>query len=113
MSPSGGTTYDPSNFGANNGTVVTFIFPSYEFPTVLMCIADDISCRDSAPNSVTQGGFDNPCVYLTASGGNPGGFDSGLQNGKLFSIRITNDQQRKQQRSKLVFFLVFSSMLAN
>jgi len=31
-------------------------------------------------------------VYLSASGGDPDGFDSGLQNGKLFSIKITNDQ---------------------
>jgi len=45
-------------------------------------------CR--GPHSVTQGSFANPCVYLA------GGFDSGLQNSKEFSITITNDQERKQ-----------------
>jgi hypothetical protein len=35
-------------------------------------------------------------VYLAAAGGNPGGFDSGLQNDKMFSIKVTDDQLREQ-----------------
>jgi len=66
--------YNPSNFTASNGTDVTFIFSS-----------------SGTPHSVTQGSFDNPCVYLNAS--DEAGFDSGLQTGKQFTIRITNDQQ--------------------
>jgi len=66
--------YNPSNFTASNGTIVTFYFPS-----------------SPALHSVTQGYFDNPCVYLNDKGG--AGFDSGLQSGKKFTIRITNDQK--------------------
>jgi len=66
--------YSPSNFTASNGTIVTFIFIT-------------------GPHSVTQGSFADPCVYLAAQGGNPAGFDSGLQTGKQFSIQITNDQE--------------------
>jgi len=68
--------YSPSNFTASNGTTVTFIIPS-----------------GSISHSVTQGSFANPCVYLAATGGNPAGFDSGLQAGKNFSVQITNDQE--------------------
>ncbi len=50
-------------------------------------------CSGSLPHSVTQGSFQNPCVYLSGTGGT--GFDSGLQTGKQFTIRITNDQERK------------------
>jgi plastocyanin len=71
----GGLVYSPSNFTASNGTTVTFTFPS-----------------GSITHSVTEGSFGNPCVYLAATGGNPAGFDSGLQAGKEFSIQITNDQ---------------------
>ncbi|KAI0003246.1 hypothetical protein BJV74DRAFT_764694 [Russula compacta] len=48
-------------------------------------------CRSS--HSVTQSSFADPCTYLAASGGNSAGFDSGLQTGKQFSIKITNDQE--------------------
>ncbi|KAI9463391.1 hypothetical protein F5148DRAFT_197344 [Russula earlei] len=71
----GQLVYNPSNFTASNGTTVTFIFP----PGAL-------------PHSVTQSTFANPCTPLAATGGNPAGFDSGLQAGKQFTIKITNDQ---------------------
>ncbi|KAN0105457.1 Cupredoxin [Russula decolorans] len=74
VGPSGQLVYNPSNFTASNGTNVTFIFSS-----------------SSIPHSVTQGSFENPCVYLNDSSG--AGFDSGLQSGKQFTIRVTNDQQ--------------------
>jgi hypothetical protein len=61
------------------------------------------TCRDSGDNSVTQSSFADPCVYLITSSGNPAGFDSGLQNGKLFSVKITNDQLRKQ----VIVFVLF------
>jgi len=64
----GNLVYSPSNFSAPNGTVVTFFIPA-------------------GPHSVTQGSFANPCVYLA------GGFDSGLQNSKEFTVTITNDQE--------------------
>src|SRR6266850_875846 len=51
--------------------------------------------RDSISHSITQGSFEHPCVYLAAAGGQPAGFDSGLQTGGQFSIKITNDKQRK------------------
>ncbi|KAI0282556.1 hypothetical protein BGY98DRAFT_1117484 [Russula aff. rugulosa BPL654] len=70
----GQLVYNPSNFTASNGTTVTFIFPS-----------------GTLAHSVTQGSFGNPCVYLNGAGGT--GFDSGLQIGKEFTIRITNDQE--------------------
>jgi hypothetical protein len=54
-----------------------------------------VLCRSSIPHSVTQGSFENPCVYLNDSSG--AGFDSGLQSGKQFTIRVTNDQQRRQK----------------
>lgn len=64
-------------------------------------------CRGSFPHSVTQGSFANPCVYLAASGGNPAGFDSGLQSGgKEFTLKITNDQIRKYQKRIRCFSLV-------
>jgi plastocyanin len=68
VAPGGNLVYNPANFSAPNGTVVTFFIPS-------------------GPHSVTQGSFANPCVYLA------NGFDSGLQNSKEFSITITNDQE--------------------
>jgi hypothetical protein len=67
------------------------------------------TCRDSGSNSVTQGDFGDPCVYLTASGGNPAGFDSGLQNGMLFSIKVTNDQLRKHIRPSVTVVVVGKS----
>lgn len=54
----------------------------------------DVLCRGSLPHSVTQGSFANPCVYLNGTSGT--GFDSGLQAGKQFTIRITNDQERRE-----------------
>lgn len=66
--------YIPSNFTASNGTTITFYFPV-----------------TSDPHSATQGSFDDPCVYLNDSDG--AGFDSGVQSGKVFTIRITNDQE--------------------
>jgi plastocyanin len=69
-----GLSFNPSSFSASNGTNVTFVFP----PSV-------------TPHSVTQGTFENPCVYLNGSDG--AGFDSGFQSGKQFTIRITNDQE--------------------
>ena len=61
-------------------------------------------CRGAFPHSVTQGSFANPCVYLAAEGGNPAGFDSGLQSGgKELTIKITNDQERKLKH--VLYFL--------
>ncbi|KAN0107121.1 hypothetical protein V8E52_010428, partial [Russula decolorans] len=76
VAPGGQLVYNPSNFAASIGTTVTFYFP-----------------KNSTPHSVTQGSFDKPCVYLAASGGNPAGFDSGLQSGKKFTLKITNDKE--------------------
>ncbi|KAI0282553.1 hypothetical protein BGY98DRAFT_912231, partial [Russula aff. rugulosa BPL654] len=72
----GQLVYTPSNFTAKNGTIVTFNFPN-----------------SSIPHSVTQGYFGQPCAYLTASGGNPAGFDSGLLSAKQYSLKITNDKE--------------------
>ncbi|KAF8271144.1 Cupredoxin [Lactarius quietus] len=69
----GSLVYNPSNFTAANGTSVTFVFAN-------------------APHSVTQSSFEDPCTYLAAANGSSGGFDSGLQTGKEFTITITNDQ---------------------
>jgi plastocyanin len=74
VAPGGSLTYNPSNFTAANGTTVTFVFPQ------------------GVPHSVTQSSFANPCTYLAAANGSPGGFDSGLQTSKQFTIKITNDQ---------------------
>ena len=87
--------YSPSNFTASNGTIVTFIFPYGMFSGFLFSVLMYAVCS-SSPHSVTQGSFADPCVYLAAEGGNPAGFDSGLQTGKQFSIQITNDQERRQ-----------------
>lgn len=89
--------YNPSNFTASNGTNVTFIFPSYELHLYyLFAMLMPALCRGSLPHSVTQGSFANPCVYLNGTGTGGAGFDSGLQAGKKFTIRITNDQERRQ-----------------
>ena len=89
--------YNPSNFTASNGTDVTFIFPSYELHLYFLFVTlMHALCRGSLPHSVTQGSFANPCVYLNGTGGTGTGFDSGLQTNKQFTIRITNDQERKQ-----------------
>jgi hypothetical protein len=99
VAPGGNLAYSPANFTAANGTTVTFFFPSYVFtPTIIILFAmlTCAVCRGAFPHSVTQGSFANPCVYLAAEGGNPAGFDSGLQSGgKELSIKITNDQERK------------------
>ena len=46
-------------------------------------------------HSVTQSSFAAPCTYLAAANGSSGGFDSGIQTSKQFTIQITNDQERK------------------
>ena len=62
--------------------------------------------RTPIPHSVTQGSLENPCSYLNGSSG--AGFDSGLLSGsaKQFTIRITNDQQRRQKAFSFFFSLV-------
>lgn len=88
--------YSPSNFAAKNGTVVTFYFPAYKlYHCCLSAMLIRTLCRSATLHSVTQGSFDKPCVYLAASGGNPAGFDSGLQSGKQFTLKITNDKERR------------------
>ncbi|KAL4251639.1 Serine-rich & Multicopper Oxidase-related [Abortiporus biennis] len=67
-----GLTFSPSSFNASNGTTVNFYFPS------------------SLQHSVTQSTFANPCSPLSGSNGT--GFDSGLTQGTVYSIQITNDQ---------------------
>jgi len=68
--------FNPSNFMAANGTKVNFFFPN-----------------SPVPHSVSQSSFAAPCTYLAASGSAPGGFDSGLQVGKQFTITITDDSK--------------------
>jgi hypothetical protein len=51
-------------------------------------------CCSGFSHSVTQSSFDAPCTYLAASGGNGGGFDSGLTQATQFTIKITNDAER-------------------
>jgi hypothetical protein len=86
---------------------VTFFFPSYElYNCCLLAMLMRAICRGSISHSVTQGSFANPCVYLAATGGNPAGFDSGLQAGKQFSVQIANDQERRQT---LLSFLSFAA----
>jgi plastocyanin len=66
-------SFHPANITALNGTLVTFFFPK------------------GFSHSVTQSSFAAPCTHLTASGGNPAGFDSGLTQATQFTINITND----------------------
>jgi len=75
VSPAGALTYSPSSFSAANGSSVTFTFPQ------------------SVAHSVTQSTFESPCAYLAPANGSSGGFDSGVQTSKLFTITITNDQE--------------------
>lgn len=75
VAPGGQLVFNPNNFTAPNGTTVTFFFLA------------------PITHSVTQSSFANPCTPLAVSGSNATGFDSGLQTGKEFSIKITNDQQ--------------------
>ncbi|KAA1471232.1 hypothetical protein DENSPDRAFT_837180 [Dentipellis sp. KUC8613] len=71
----GNFVFNPANFTASNGTMVTFFFP--DTPSLM--------------HSVTQSSFANPCTPLQASGSQPAGFDSGLQASKQFTIQITDD----------------------
>ncbi|TFY71764.1 hypothetical protein EVG20_g1255 [Dentipellis fragilis] len=71
----GNFVFNPANFTASNGTMVTFFFPN----------------TPSITHSVTQSSFANPCTPLQASGSQPAGFDSGLQASKQFTIQITDD----------------------
>ena len=94
VAPGDALTYSPSNFTAANGTTVTFVF-AYDFPFVVyLQWCSHIFARSDEPHSVTQSTFENPCTYLAAGNGSSAGFDSGLQTGKLFTIQITNDQER-------------------
>ncbi|EJD02091.1 uncharacterized protein FOMMEDRAFT_147198 [Fomitiporia mediterranea MF3/22] len=70
--------YNPANFSAPNGTIVTFYFPNDGLYT----------------HTVTQSSFNDPCTPLAANStaGTPAGFDSSFQAGVQFSINITNDQ---------------------
>ncbi|KAI0078172.1 hypothetical protein K474DRAFT_1619944 [Panus rudis PR-1116 ss-1] len=70
-----GFVFNPSNFTAPNGTIVTFFFPD-----------------NGTPHSVVQSSFADPCTPLQASGGNATGFDSGITAGTQFTLNITNDQ---------------------
>ena len=86
--------YTPSSFTASKGTTITFYFPVYELFQCLSSMLMHAICRSTELHSATQGSFDNPCVYLNDTRG--AGFDSGAQSGTQFTIRITNDQERKQ-----------------
>jgi len=79
VSPGGQFAYEPSNFNATNGTLVTFFFTN----------------SATGPHSVTQSSFANPCTYLTANTTDnaPAGFDSGLVSNVQYTINITNDQE--------------------
>jgi len=74
--PNAAFVFNPSNFTASNGTLVTFFFPT-----------------STLTHSVTQSSFEDPCTYLVANGSTPGGFDSGLTSGAQFTINITDDTQ--------------------
>ncbi|KAI5124047.1 hypothetical protein M0805_003876 [Coniferiporia weirii] len=69
--------FNPSNFSAPNGTIVTFFFPNA-----------------GLQHTVTQSSFEEPCTPLAANltSGAPAGFDSDFQADVQFSINITNDQ---------------------
>lgn len=71
--PNGQYRFDPANFTAQVGDLVTFYFPSGDFA-----------------HSVTQSSFAKPCTHLEASGNNPAGFDSSLQLATTFTINITS-----------------------
>ncbi|KAF8265372.1 hypothetical protein EI94DRAFT_1735933 [Lactarius quietus] len=71
VAPSGSLVYNPANITAANGTSVTFERSSF---------CHTIYVRKS-------------CTYLAAANGSSGGFDSGLQAKKEFTITITNDQE--------------------
>jgi plastocyanin len=70
----GNFVFNPSNVTAANGTKVTFWFPN-----------------SAVSHSVSQSSFGAPCTYLAAANGTSGGFDSGLQVAKQFTITITDD----------------------
>jgi hypothetical protein len=102
VAPGDTLTYNPSNFTASNGTNINFMFSQYDFPFVMYRARNGahtfiyLSRTRSVAHSVTQSTFESPCTYL--AGGNDssgGGFDSGIQLGKLWTITITNDQERK------------------
>jgi hypothetical protein len=96
VAPDGQLVYSPSNLAAKNGTTVTFYFPKYKsYHWCLPAMLIHALCSGSTLHSVTQGFFERPCVYLAASGGNPAGFDSGLQSGKEFTLEITDDKERR------------------
>ena len=95
VAPGGQLVYSPSNFAACNGTTVTFCFPQYKsYHCCLPAMFIHALYSGSTLHSVTQGVFEKPCVHLASRGGNPAGFNSGLQSGKEFNIEITDDRER-------------------
>ncbi|KAH9483723.1 putative GPI-anchored cupredoxin [Psilocybe cubensis] len=74
----GNFVYNPANVSASPGSTVTFFFPG--------------GFNRTTAHSVTQSSFENPCTYLTATGSDPAGFDSGLVLASTFTLNITDDQ---------------------
>ncbi|PPQ89132.1 hypothetical protein CVT25_006504 [Psilocybe cyanescens] len=69
----GNFVFNPANVSANPGTLLN-------------------SLDRTLAHSVTQSSFANPCTYLTASGSDPAGFDSGLVLASQFTINVTDNQ---------------------
>ncbi|KAJ7219057.1 hypothetical protein GGX14DRAFT_355930 [Mycena pura] len=74
VAANGKFVFNPNNFNASAGTVVTFFFPNA-----------------GLNHSVTQSSFADPCTHLAATANTSAGFDSGLTAGVQFSINITDD----------------------
>ncbi|KAF5376543.1 hypothetical protein D9757_008307 [Collybiopsis confluens] len=70
--------FNPNNFSAPIGTLVTFYFPGGDIP-----------------HSVTQSSFASPCTYLEANSTTQTGpgFDSALTNAVQFTINVTDNER--------------------
>ncbi|KAF4615247.1 hypothetical protein D9613_002762 [Agrocybe pediades] len=74
VAPGGQLVFQPSNFNAPVGAVVTFFFPA------------------ALAHSVTQSTFANPCTHLEATSNSSAGFDSDLVTTSTFTITINDTE---------------------
>ena len=86
--------------------VCHFLLPRLSSPSLVQEGDAKASHSGGIPHSVTQSSFADPCTYIGTSGSN-NGFDSGLQNGKQFTIQITDESQRTYQQHIIYVCPVF------
>jgi hypothetical protein len=93
--------FQPPELHGPQRSVCYFLLPRVSSSSLIQEGDTEASHSGNIPHSVTQSSFADPCKLIASNGSN-NGFDSGLQNGKQFTLQITDDSQRTYQQHRYV-----------